>query len=240
MKTKIILLTLFFMTIFGNIQAQQGVDTLNVRQQDIVAIAAYTGKGDLEHLKSALAKGLDDGMTVNEIKEVLVHAYAYCGFPRSLRALQTFMAVIDERKAKGITDELGREASPITDNRDKYARGAEILSKLNGQPIDAPKAGYAEFAPIIEKFLKEHLFCDIFERDVLTYQERELATVSILAAMGGVEPMARGHIAICLHQGITPGQVGQLLDIVGRSIGEAEAASVRKVLDELVKQSTKQ
>ena len=111
-------------------------------------------------------------MTVNEVKEVLVHAYAYCGFPRSLRALQTFIAVLDERKSQGISDAIGKDASPVTDTRDKFTRGAEILSKLNGIPADAPKADYAEFAPIVEQFLKEHLFCDIFERDVLTYNER--------------------------------------------------------------------
>ena len=59
---------------------------LNARQQAIVAIASYTGKGDLEHLRQALVQGLEAGMTVNEIKEVLIQAYAYCGFPRSLRA----------------------------------------------------------------------------------------------------------------------------------------------------------
>ena len=45
-------------------------------------------------------------MTINEINEVLIHAYAYCGFPRSLRAIQTFMQVVDERKANGINDML--------------------------------------------------------------------------------------------------------------------------------------
>lgn len=215
MKTRILsLLTFFLLTLCANLQAQQA-DTLSVRQQNIVAIAANTGKGDLKNLKTALAGGLDSGMTVNEIKEVLVHAYAYCGFPRSLRALQTFMEVLDERKARGITDAIGRDASPVTDDRGKYTRGAELLEKLSGAPKDAPKTGYAAFAPVIEQFLKEHLFCDIFERDLLTWQERELATVSILAAMGeGVEPMLKSHSAICLRQGITEGQLRQMTEIV--------------------------
>lgn len=215
MKTILLSLTILLLTTFLPVHAQQA-DTLNTRQQNIVAIAACTGKGDLANLKSALARGLNDGMTVNEIKEVLVHAYAYCGFPRSLRALQTFMTVLDERKAQGITDTIGRDASSVTATRDKYTRGAENLSKLSGAPMDAPKAGYAEFAPIIEQFLKEHLFCDIFERDVLTWPERELATVSILAAMGGVEPMLQSHTAICLHQGFTPAQMKQMNNIVAR------------------------
>ena len=86
----------------------------------------------------------------------------------------------------------------------------------------------------MKRFLKEHLFADIFERDVLTYDERELATVSILAAIGGVEPMARSHMGICLNLGITPAQLHQLLDIVSRNIGPGEADAVRKELNTLL------
>lgn len=214
MRTTILSLTLLLLALCGNLRAQQA-DTLSIRQQSIVAIAANTVTGDLENLKTALARGLDSGMTVKEVKEVLVHAYAYCGFPRSLRGLQTFMQVLDGRKAQGITDTVGRDASPVSDTRDKYTRGAELLEKLSGAPKDAPKTGYAAFAPIIEQYLKEHLFCDIFERDLLTWQERELATVSILAALGeGVEPMLRSHSAICLRQGITEGQLRQMTEMV--------------------------
>lgn len=208
--------------------------TLSIRQQHIVTIASYTGRGDLVHLKTALGEGLGAGLTVNEIKEILVHSYAYCGFPRSLRGLQTFIAVLDERKAKGINDEIGREASPITDQRSKYERGRDILAEISGVPADAPKAGYAEFAPIIEQFLKEHLFADIFERDVLTYDEREITTVAILAAMGGVEPMARSHIGICLNLGITPDQLRHLLAIIEKNIGHKEAHAIHIELDGLL------
>ena len=149
MRTIILSFTMIVLSIYQSAQAQQ-VDTLSIRQQRIVAIAATTARGDLENLKTSLDRGLDDGMTVNEIKEVLVHAYAYCGFPRSLRALQTFMEVLDERKAQGITDTVGREASPVADERDKYTRGAELLEKLSGAPKDAPKTGYSAFAPVIE------------------------------------------------------------------------------------------
>ena len=214
MRTRFLSLAICLLALCGTLRAQQA-DTLSIRQQNIVAIAATTACGDLENLKISLARGLDSGMTVNEIKEVLVHAYVYCGFPRSLRALQTFMEVLDNRKAQGITDTVGHDASPVSDNRDKYTRGAELLEKLSGAPVDAPKTGYAAFAPVIEQFLKEHLFCDIFERDVLTWQERELATVSILASLGkGVEPMLRSHSAICLRQGITEGQLRQMTNLV--------------------------
>ena len=81
--------------------------------------------------------------------------------------------------------------------------------------------------------MKEHLFADLFERDLLTYRERELATVSILAGVGGVEPMAYGHMGICLHLGITPEQLTALLNIVETNLGPASAMPLREVLKNL-------
>ena len=208
---------------------------LTGREQAIVTIASYTGKGDLEHLKPALTEALEVGMTINEINEVLIHAYAYCGFPRSLRAIQTFMQVVDERKAKGMNDPVGREASAIKDNNSSYERGRAVLAEISGASIDAPKAGYAVFAPTIERFLKEHLFADLFERDLLTYRERELATVSILAGVGGVEPMAYGHMGICLHLGITAEQLSALLNIVEMNLGSTYSEPLRGVLNQVTK-----
>ena len=115
--------------------------SLTVKQQCIIPIAAYTAKGELQDLKTALNDGLDAGLTINEIKEVIVHLYTYCGFPRSIRGLQTFMEVLDERKAKEIIDETGVEASLIKDDRSKYERGKENLEKLIGMPLNEPQRG---------------------------------------------------------------------------------------------------
>lgn len=207
---------------------------LTSREQAIVAVASCTGKGDLEHLKATFVRALEAGMTINEVNEVLIHAYAYCGFPRSLRAIQTFMRVVDERKANGINDKVGREASVITDSGNRYERGRDVLAEISGVSADAPKAGYALSAPVIERFLKEHLFADLFERDLLTYRERELATVSILAGVGGVEPMFKSHAAICLHLGIMPEQLSALLNIVETNLGKNYSEPLRIVLNQLI------
>lgn len=206
---------------------------LSPRQQAIVAIGAYTGRGDLEHLDEALVEGLDAGMTVNEIKEILVQAYAYAGFPRSLRALQTFMALLDKRKAAGINDTIGKEATPVPDMDDKtkYALGKKNLAELSGISADAPASGYAVFAPVIDKFLKEHLFADIFDRDILSWQDRELATVSVITGVGGVEPMAAAHMGICLHQGLTPDQLSALLNIIETNLGPEYTTPLRPVIE---------
>ncbi len=208
---------------------------MSSKQHSIVQIATYTAIGDLQALKPVLKEGLDAGLTINEIKEVLAHLYAYCGFPRSIRGLQTFMEVLDERKAKGINDKTGADASPIDQEDSKYERGKKVLGELTKAPQDGTLTGYAAFAPIIDTFLKEHLFADIFERDVLTYAERELVTVSVLSSIGGVEPMLRSHLSICLNVGLTPGQLNEFVGIIQSTIGEKEAKNAQGVLNEVLK-----
>lgn len=63
--------------------------SLNLKEESIISIASLTAKGDLIELKKALNEGLEVELTINEIKEILIHTYAYCGLPRSIRGLQT-------------------------------------------------------------------------------------------------------------------------------------------------------
>ena len=236
-KLKIIttLLGVFFGCGIVTSQTPKAEQAMDSKRQHITEVAALTGKGDLDKLKIVLIDGLNDGMAVSELKEVMVHAYAYCGFPRALRGLQTLVAVLDERKAKGIEDDWGRKASPITDTRSKYERGRDILVEISGIPADAPKADYAILAPEIEVFLKEYLFADLFERDVLTYAERELTTVAVIASLGkGVEPMLKGHMGIALNVGITPDELRSVLAIVEKNIGRDEADGGRLALNEVL------
>lgn len=208
---------------------------LSGKQQSIISIAALAAKGDLLKLKTELNNGLDAGLTVNQIKEVLVHLYAYCGFPRSIRGLQTFMEVANERKAKGIIDKTGAEASPIKQEPARYERGKKVLEELTKTAQDGALTGYSAFAPVIDTFLKEHLFADIFERDILTYSERELVTISVLSTIGGVEPMLVSHLNICLNAGLTPSQLNEFAGVIKSTIGEKEATDAQVILDEVLK-----
>ncbi|MEQ8882748.1 MAG: carboxymuconolactone decarboxylase family protein [Cyclobacteriaceae bacterium] len=207
---------------------------LNKKEQSTVVIASLTAIGDLNNLKTALTEGLEAGLLINEIKEVLVHTYAYSGFPRSIRGLQTFLDVLAEREEKGIKDTVGKEASPITDSRDKYSRGVETLEELVQAKLDGPKPAYQQFSPEIDVFLKEHLFADIFERDVLSYAQRELVTISVLSALGNLEPMLTGHFNICLNVGLSSKQLNEAVEIIKVTIGHEEAQSAQNVLTEVV------
>lgn len=211
---------------------------LTEKQKAITLISAFTAKGELTKLNQALNTGLDAGLTVNECKEVLVHLYAYCGFPRSIQGLNTLLTVLDERKAKGIKDSIGSEATPINDTN-KYETGWKNLAKLGGRPTDGPiekpTSGYGAFSPEIDRFLKEHLFADLFSRDVLTFAERELTTISVLIALGnGVEPMLGSHLGLTMKQGVTKNQIDEVFALFEKSVSKGDADAARKVFSGIV------
>jgi len=209
-------------------------ETLSTNQRSIVRISSHTAKGDLEQLTHALHVGLDSGLTINEIKEVLLQLYAYCGFPRSLGGINTFMAVLEDRETRGIHDEAGTPATPQIGNENRYEKGKEVLETLTGRPQNRPRSGYSAFFPTIELFLKEHLFADIFGRGVLSYQDREITTVAALVSMGGVEPFARAHMELALNVGVTESQLQQLLALIESNVGETEARSGQDLLSQVL------
>jgi alkylhydroperoxidase/carboxymuconolactone decarboxylase family protein YurZ len=196
--------------------------TLSARQQAIPPIAAFMASSNMEKLDQALNQGLDAGLTVNETKEILVQLYAYTGFPRSLNALSALMKVTEARKRQGITDELGKEPSqPIPVGDALRQLGTDNQTKISGAPVQGP---LFEFAPVINQFLQSHLFGDIFARDNLDWQSRELATVGALAATPGVEAQLLSHTRASLRVGITRGQLQQVVQIL-RASGETQAAA---------------
>ena len=214
MKIKIFaFIFLFIVTIFNGVVMAENV--LTQKEQDIVYIASYTAKGDLTSLEKSLNTALDNKMSIYEIKEILVQLYAYCGFPRSLNALTTFMRVTDERSANGKYDSYGTEPVSIAEDVNKYEVGTAVQTELVGAPVTGR---LFEFEPAIDKYLKEHLFADIFARGVLSYEEREIATISALSSMSDVEPQLKAHIQIGLNIGIPQQKIDEILNLTGYEV----------------------
>ena len=210
-------------------------ESLSAQEKSMVAISSYTAQGNIPELNKALNDGLDAGLTINEINEALVQLYAYCGFPRSLNGINAFRKVLDERKAKGILDEQGKEIKMHSHDGDRYERGRKVLEELTNMPQQKPAPGFGEFSPRIDAFLKEHLFADIFESDVLNYQQRELITNAALASMTGTGSQLGAHIHFGMNVGITEAQLKDMFTIIEKTVGKEEAESGRAILANVLK-----
>lgn len=126
------------------------------------------------------------------------------------------------RKQRGIHDAEGQKpVSPIPVGEELRRTGTANQTKISGAPVQGP---LFDFAPVINQFLQTHLFGDIFARDNLDWQSRELATVGALAATPGVEAQLLSHTRASLRVGLTAGQLQQLAQTL-RENGENEAAS---------------
>ena len=203
-------------------------NTLSNQQQAIIPIAAFAATGDLESLSRGLNQGLDDGLTINEIKAVLVQTYAYAGFPRSLNALAEFMRVIEQRKSQGIDDQEGKDSQPLAQDYNARVQGEQNQTQLVGQPVTG---SLFEFSPEIDEYLKTHLFGDIFSRDVLSWQDREIATVSMLAAMTGTESQLKSHVNMSLNIQVSVQQLNQIQQILAEKVSLDASQKLQKILN---------
>jgi len=209
-------------------------ETLSDRQKKIIPIATFTASGNMQKLEIALSEGLDAGLTVNEIKEILVHTYAYAGFPRALNGIAIYMAVLDKRKEQGINDKTGKEATPVPSDFDRSGYGHKVRNALVGRDISKPTSGYPVFTPIMDQFLVEHLFADIFSRDVLSHQERELVTISILAAMTGTEAQLKTHLGISMNMGLSKAQLEDFAAVLKQDVSAESAERATETLNDLL------
>ena len=235
MKKNKILIGLIISLSFSlcNLNAQNNMNKipeLTEKQLSIIPIAGFTAKGEIQNLKSALIKGLDAGLSINEIKEILVQLYAYAGFPRSLNAINTLETVLNERKQKGIEDTAGREPLPQNFKNGKFEYGKDVQTTLTG----STETGQAQkFVPVIDTFLKEHLFADIFSRNNLDYKSREIATISALASLTNAENQLRSHLKVGKNIGFTQKQLRQISFTVATRIGWQEGRAIGTILDEM-------
>jgi 4-carboxymuconolactone decarboxylase len=144
------------------------------------------------------------------------------------------MAVLDKRQKQGITDKIGKAATPMPADFDKTAYGNKVRNSLVGSDISKPTSGYPVFTPIINQFLVEHLFADIFYRDVLNHQERELVTISILAAMTGTEAQLKTHLRISMNMGLSKAQLEDFVAVHKQDVSVESAERATETLNNLL------
>ena len=197
---------------------------LSAKQLAIVPIAALSAAGDSGRLKTAIERGLEQGLTVNEIQEIFTHQSAYAGFPRALNGMNTLQAVLKERQARGIRDPQGEAGTP-PDSTDYYALGRQTLQTLGSPAADSVIANHEG----IDRALKAHLFGYLFARDNLNYVNRELVTVSTIAALGKADAQLRSHLGITQRLGVNDQQLQRVFDVLAKEYDPQAAEQARRV-----------
>lgn len=84
----------------------------------------------------------------------------------------------------------------------RYARGLEKLAEVDGEGGKQVIKSLQHIAPDLGTYIIEFAFGDIYSREGLSLQERELITITSLLTAGGCEPQLDVHIQGALNVGI--------------------------------------
>ncbi len=66
----------------------------------------------------------------------------------------------------------------------------------------------------------------------MTYQQRELITISALASIEGLESQLKAHIGIGKNTGITDHQLIQSAELIAKTVNLCQAEIFRKIINE--------
>lgn len=77
---------------WGDVWQRDGLDR---KTRSLITVAMLTALGKQHELKGHLRGALNNGATVEELQEVLLHAAVYCGIPTSVEAFRTAAEVVE-------------------------------------------------------------------------------------------------------------------------------------------------
>jgi 4-carboxymuconolactone decarboxylase len=76
---------------WGDVWQRPGLD---LKTRSLITVAMLTALGKQHELKGHVRGALNNGATVEEIQEVLLHAAIYCGVPTAVEAFRTANDVV--------------------------------------------------------------------------------------------------------------------------------------------------
>lgn len=77
---------------WGNVWQRAGLD---LKTRSLITVAMLTAQGKQHELKAHARGALNNGATPEELREVMLHATVYCGFPTAIDAFRSVTEVIE-------------------------------------------------------------------------------------------------------------------------------------------------
>ena len=101
----------------------------------------------------------------------------------------------------------GDTAGSVCAAGDRYERGLERLNQVTQGQGQVVVDALSPTSPDLPRYIIEYAYGDIFCRPVLTDQQRQLAIIAAVAAMGYAAPELRVHVHGALNVGVTEQEV---------------------------------
>jgi len=96
-------------------------------------------------------------------------------------------------------------------NSDRYQKGWDTLSKVNGKSGEQILAKLKEISPDMARMVIEFPFGDIYSRPGLDLKTRELLTIASLTTLGFPQGELKAHINNALNAGCTKQEILEVM-----------------------------
>jgi 4-carboxymuconolactone decarboxylase len=97
------------------------------------------------------------------------------------------------------------------DDADRAERGMRVRREVLGdEHVDRAVAATTEFTEPFQDFITRYAWGDIWSRPGLSRAERSIVTLTVLAALQHEHELAM-HVKAALRNGLTPGQIQEVL-----------------------------
>lgn len=179
--------------IFGEVFS---VGQLDNKTRELITVVSLTTLQTLPQLKAHINAALNVGNSPLEVREAIYQCAPFIGFPRTLNAIGVFNEIMKERNIALPLDNAG-----TINEENRHAKGSEIQNKLYGDEIKKAMQNLPEtYRNAVPDIVTDFCFGDFYTRGVLTLQQRELLSLTVLTALGA-EKQLYAHIVGNLKAG---------------------------------------
>ena len=103
--------------------------------------------------------------------------------------------------AQPFANEVSHKAAP------ENIPGTEVFDRFTSGTPSRLTDQLSRFAPDVGRYIKSFVFGEIYAREGLSDQEKAVAVITTLAAIGGCEKELRTHLNTALNVGVAPERI---------------------------------
>jgi len=182
---------------------------LRKRTRLLIFIAVLTQLGRSKKLREAYHWALDRRVTVDEIREAVLQAFLFAGYPRAIHAFEILGEVLDERD---VDEAPRRDRTPPRAGVTAFfrRRGRELFEEIYRQDANLVVDRIRGFHPEFMDWIIEDAYGKVLSRPYLDLKTREIISVALLTALS-LPRQLTPHMRAALRAGAKPRELREAI-----------------------------
>jgi 4-carboxymuconolactone decarboxylase len=201
------------------------------RDRSLLVISVLAAQARDEELVAHTRIGVRNGLTQDEIEEIVLHVAAYAGFPAAMASSRR----IDEalRQALGVEALPTRAPTSAKSDAERDRDAADVLRSIAGSPSEiTPDQGLARMQDLLGDVgvtAYRFAFGDIWSRPQLSRRDRSIVVIAILTWLGAA-PELDAHVAAGVRHGLTRIEIAEVINHLALYAGIPRAVEATRAM----------